>query len=394
MCTAYSSENGLCCLSVAPQFRSSSHLSAEKICRLSDQEIFSLMVEMRWGSAEKICCPHCQRTQPYFIQSRQKWRCRGCKREFSLTSGTLFASHKLPLRTYLLALVFYINAKQGITSKRLARELAVNYRTAFMLSHKIRESLKPDLDAQKISGEVHIDTCEVNVLVESETLQAKKADKVNNQDRAFYLAEIPPNMQQNVQKKQEKWQIKHQQDEQKRRENYARYGRTLDYRAKSFVKEKRKLLVMTNNERQQTLVFPIYAENKATISYLVKKYVAQGSTICTDGARAYKHLVALGYEHESAVHSKKIFKNSKGYHNNWAENFFSRTRSLLVQLAQVKNMHLWAYANEMAFRLDHCVMPSGSMFLVLLQKTLQTTVQDFWKGYGKTGYAVRDEMVF
>ena len=149
MYTAYSSENGFCCLSVAPQFRSSSHLSAEKICRLSDQEIFSLMVEMRWGSAEKICCPHCQRAQPYFIQSRQKWRCRGCKREFSLTSGTLFASHKLPLRTYLLALVFYINAKQGITSKRLARELAVNYRTAFMLSHKIRESLKPDLDAQK-----------------------------------------------------------------------------------------------------------------------------------------------------------------------------------------------------------------------------------------------------
>ena len=39
-------------------------------------------------------------------------------------------------------------------------------------------------------------------------------------------------------------------------------------------------------------------------------------------------------------------------------------------------------------------MPSGSMFLTLLKKTLQTTVQDFWKGYGKTGYAVRDEMVF
>lgn len=394
MCTAYSSENGFRCLSVAPQFRSSSHLSAEKICRLSDQEIFSLMVEMRWGSAEKICCPHCQRTQPYFIQSRQKWRCRDCKREFSLTSGTLFASHKLPLRTYLLALVFYINAKQGITSKRLARELAVNYRTAFMLSHKIRESLKPDLETQKISGEVHIDTCEVNVLVESETLKAKKASKVNNQDRAFYLTEIPPNMQQNVQKKQEKWLIKHQQDEQKRRENYARYGKTLDYRAKSFVKEKRKLLVMTNNERQQTLVFPIYAENKATISYLVEKYVEKGSIICTDGARAYKHLRALGYEHESAVHSKKRFKNAKGYHNNWAENFFSCTRSLLAQLAQVKNVHLWAYVNEMAFRLDQCCTKTGTMFLMLLSNILQTKESDFWKGYYQSGYVVRDEMVF
>ena len=102
----------------------------------------------------------------------------------------------------------------------------------------------------------------------------------------------------------------------------------------------------------------------------------------------------MGYEHESAVHSKKIFKNSKGYHNNWAENFFSRTRSLWVQLAQVKNVHLWAYANEMAFRLDHCGMFSGEMFLTLLKKTLQTTVQGFWKGYGKIGYAVRDEMVF
>ena len=60
---------------------------------------------------------------------------------FSVTSGTIFHSHKLDFKVILLAIVIFSNATKGISALQLSRDLDVQYKTAWVLSHKIRESL-------------------------------------------------------------------------------------------------------------------------------------------------------------------------------------------------------------------------------------------------------------
>ena len=70
-----------------------------------------------------------------------RWRCKACWHDFSLTSGTLFAWHKLPLRSYLLAVAAFCNEVKGKSMLALARDLDVQYKTAFVLAHKLREAI-------------------------------------------------------------------------------------------------------------------------------------------------------------------------------------------------------------------------------------------------------------
>ena len=74
----------------------------------------------------------------------------------------MFAFHKLPLRIYLAAIAIYTNAVKGISALQLGRDLGVQYKTAFVLAHKIRESLMEQRDMAQLSGEVHIDGAYVN----------------------------------------------------------------------------------------------------------------------------------------------------------------------------------------------------------------------------------------
>src|SRR6202023_4136292 len=73
---------------------------------------------------------------------RRPWgRCKGCRREFSLTSGTLFHSRKLPVRSYLMAIAVFVNGAKGHAALHLSRDLNVQYKTPFVLSHKLREAM-------------------------------------------------------------------------------------------------------------------------------------------------------------------------------------------------------------------------------------------------------------
>jgi transposase-like protein len=80
-------------------------LSAAKIMRMSDREVENVFLRLRWAATDgkPICpgrgcmiCYACPRSA-----NQLRWRCKACRRDFSITSGTLFARHKLPLRTYL-----------------------------------------------------------------------------------------------------------------------------------------------------------------------------------------------------------------------------------------------------------------------------------------------------
>jgi transposase-like protein len=85
-------------------------------------------------------CPSCGSVDAYEARRPNgalRFRCKGCKKDFSITSGTLFASHKLPLRGYLAAIAVFCNEVKGKSALALSRDLGLNYKSAFVLLHKL-----------------------------------------------------------------------------------------------------------------------------------------------------------------------------------------------------------------------------------------------------------------
>jgi transposase-like protein len=88
-------------------------LSLASVMRMSDEEAAKMFASIRWASTNgEPVCPHCGSLKSYQDKrpsGATRYRCKDCKGSFALTSGTLFAFHKLPLRTYLAAIVIFCN---------------------------------------------------------------------------------------------------------------------------------------------------------------------------------------------------------------------------------------------------------------------------------------------
>ena len=73
-------------------------------------------------------------------------------KDFSITSGTLFASRKQPLKIYLAAIAIFCNELKGKSMLAMSRDLGVAYKTAFVLCHKIREAMASSMRGRKLGG--------------------------------------------------------------------------------------------------------------------------------------------------------------------------------------------------------------------------------------------------
>ena len=157
--------------------------SLVEVLGMSDDDAFTLFRRVRWGDGDEVICPHCGLVhRHYFRPARKIWRCAGCQEDFSVTSGTIFAFHKLPLRLYLAAVILFANAVKGISALQMGRDLGVSHKTAYVLLHKIRESLLVNRDESALTGHVHVDGAYVGGKVRPEN---KKEDRVDRR-----LAEI------------------------------------------------------------------------------------------------------------------------------------------------------------------------------------------------------------
>jgi transposase-like protein len=113
---------------------------------------------VRWSdNAGEPYCPKCRCAALYSYRTRKLWKCKSCSHQFSVTSGTIFASRKLPVRDYLLAIAIFVNGAKGHSALQLSRDLDCQYKTAFVLSHKLREAVATEMKDRKVSGDVEID---------------------------------------------------------------------------------------------------------------------------------------------------------------------------------------------------------------------------------------------
>lgn len=117
-------------------------LPVSKVARMGEEEAYTLFCKLRWNDTDGCpVCPRCNHGETYSLSTRRKFKCKRCQHQFSVTSGTIFASRKLSFRDYLLAIAIFVNGAKGIAALHLSRELGVQYKTAFVLAHKLRESM-------------------------------------------------------------------------------------------------------------------------------------------------------------------------------------------------------------------------------------------------------------
>src|SRR5436305_2469514 len=132
-------------------------LSLASVFRMSDAEAETAFRKVRWPDTNGApVCPHCGGVDPYDCRrpsGAPRFECRACKKDFSITSGTLFASHKLPLRSYLAAIAVFCNEVKGKSALALSRDLGLSYKTAFVLLHKCREAMAEEMKGRVIGGE-------------------------------------------------------------------------------------------------------------------------------------------------------------------------------------------------------------------------------------------------
>src|SRR5215210_2289439 len=103
-------------------------------------------------------CPRCGvlDEKHYYLKTRRLWKCRACKKQFSVKLGTIFEDSPLGLDKWLPALWMLANCKNGISSYELHRALGVTQKTAWFMLHRIRLAMQSKT-FRKSGGKFEVD---------------------------------------------------------------------------------------------------------------------------------------------------------------------------------------------------------------------------------------------
>jgi transposase-like protein len=120
----------------------------------TEESAVAHLEQSRW--ADGVRCPSCNGKNIEKCKVPMPYRCRYCRKHFSVRVGTIFSESKLPIRTWLLAIHILTNSKKGVSSTQLAQMLKTTQKTAWFLAHRIRETYQSAQDT-KMSGIVEVD---------------------------------------------------------------------------------------------------------------------------------------------------------------------------------------------------------------------------------------------
>jgi transposase-like protein len=307
-------------------------LSLASVARMTDQEARATFAAIRWSTnAGEPFCPSCGCVAVYSYKSRPIWKCKGCNHQFSVTSGTIFASHKLPIRDYLLAIAIFVNGAKGYAALQLSRDLNVQYKTAFVLAHKIREAMGADVHDEEISGEVEVDGAYLGGYVKPANYKENRRDRRKAENQTG----------------------------------------------------KRQVVVVIRKRNGTTLPFVVKSEAQGVD--VVRNRVSCDTVIHADEASHWDALHA-GFDTRRINHSE-AYSNGDAC-TNMAESFFSRLRRAEVGTHHhIAGPYLAAYANEMAWREDNRRVANGAQFQAVAALAMGHPVSRVWKGYWQRAVA-------
>ena len=110
-----------------------------------------------WRWPNGFVCPACGGMDHCTVGPRQLYQCNACRRQTSLTAGTVFASTKVPLTTWFRAMYLITQTKQGISSIELGRRLGTTQTTAWKIKTKLAEVMRIASERDKLDGRIEMD---------------------------------------------------------------------------------------------------------------------------------------------------------------------------------------------------------------------------------------------
>ncbi len=121
----------------------------------TDEQCEEALYEWKWPEGFK--CPSCGFGACCEIKTRRLYQCRHCHHQTSLTANTIFASTKLKLTLWFLAIYLMSRSKNGLSALSLKRHLGVSYNTAWMMKHKLMQVMKARDDQKTLKGTIQLD---------------------------------------------------------------------------------------------------------------------------------------------------------------------------------------------------------------------------------------------
>ncbi|HWA69551.1 MAG TPA: IS1595 family transposase [Rhizomicrobium sp.] len=286
-------------------------LTLGHVFRMSDEEAATAFRKIRWSATEgEPVCPACGGLEAYSTTRKNgstRYRCKACKGDFTVTSGTLFASHKASLRTYLAAIAIFVNEVKGKSMLALSRDLGLSYKAAFVLAHKLREAMAEELKGRVIGG----------------------AGKVAETDGAYFGGYVKPaNLRED------------------------RKDRRL-YKNKS---GKRQCVVIVR-ERDDKSLPAVFRSEGSALSW-IKSRVEKETLLNADEAPSWNDLHSR-FEMKRINHEEAYSQD--GACTNWAESYFSRLRRAEAgHHHHIAGAYLLRYAQEASWREDNRRMDNGA----------------------------------
>ncbi|TSD67519.1 IS1595 family transposase [Inquilinus sp. KBS0705] len=111
--------------------------------------------ELRWQGEPQ--CPYCNSKQSSHRKDTYRHQCNNCNSSYSVSVGTIFEDTKLPLFKWFLAISLMLNAKKGLSTLQLGRDIGVNRKTAWYLQMRIRKAMQEGDDSDLFKGIVEVD---------------------------------------------------------------------------------------------------------------------------------------------------------------------------------------------------------------------------------------------
>ena len=123
----------------------------------SEAQCEAALIRSRWPQG--FACPacRCHLHTTFKRAGRTHWQCRRCRHQTTATAGTIFASTKLPLTVWFLAMHLLTQAKNNVSALELMRHLGLGYSAAWRIKHKILHTMARRESRRQLSGRVEID---------------------------------------------------------------------------------------------------------------------------------------------------------------------------------------------------------------------------------------------
>jgi len=273
------------------------HFSDEQVC-------IDAVAAMRWPDGPQ--CPACLAKAPYYLKTQKRFKCRECRRQFSVKLGTIFEDSPIPLQKWMPAMWMLANCKNGVSSHEIGRALGITQKSAWFVLHRLRLAMKGYIPNTKLGGP------EGGAVEVDESFFGGKIKNMHRDKRARYAA------------------VK---------------GHVGGSTGKTAV------IGLLDRETREIRTKVIPNVKRETLQAEILNNVKFGAAVYTDDAVPYNRL-NWHYIHEVVNHANEYVRGQ--VHTNGLENFWSLfKRHLRGTYVAVEPFHLDRYLDEQVFRFNN-----------------------------------------